>query len=183
MSDLFSMISAPAQRALSSLGIACVDDLVRHTRFQIESLHGMGKQTMVLIEAMLAASNLSYMDEADDQAVDEYIGKYVASVRDKLNQVRRVIRSSIPDAKEKISYGMPTYYYHENIIHFAGFAKHIGLYPSPSGVAGFEHALKQYTWSKGAIQFPLDEDLPIGLIADIAEYRMKAVKECLIRQA
>jgi RimJ/RimL family protein N-acetyltransferase len=76
-----------------------------------------------------------------------------------------------------MAYGMPSYYYHENIVHFAAFKNHIGLYPTPDGVEGFETELRGYTWSKGAIQFPVKDTVPMDLIKRITEYRMARSKK------
>jgi len=182
MTDLFLMISAPAQRALSSVGIKSIIDFTYHTRFEIENLHGIGKKVMILIEKYLESSNLKYMNETDNQEIDDYIDRFDDNVKLKLNEIRRAIRTCIPFVKEKMAYGMPTYYYHENVVHFAGYASHIGLYPNPSGVFSFEKEIDKYKWSKGSIQFPIDEKLPIELIIRITEYRIKEVINKILRE-
>ena len=182
MTDLFPMISAPAQRALSSVGIKTIIDFTYHTRFEIENLHGIGKKVMILIEKHLESSNLKFMNETDNQEIDEYIERFDDKVKTKLKEIRRAIRTCIPCAKEKLAYGMPTYYYHENVVHFAGYASHIGLYPNPSGVLSFEKEIDKYKWSKGAIQFPIDEELPIELIIRITEYRINEVIKKILRE-
>lgn len=103
--------------------------------------------------------------------IDEYIKKFDGEEKKKLIEIRALIRSLVPEAKEKISYGMPTFELHGNLVHFAGFAHHIGFYPAPSGIENFENRIAKYKHAKGSVQFPLDEPLPVDLIKDIVEYR------------
>lgn len=181
MNDLFDSIAAPAKRALVSIGIQDTKDICGHTRYEIEMLHGIGKNALVQIDRLLASAGLDYKDEADSPEVDTYIEGCEDLVKEKLYGIRKLIRSTIPKAKEKMAYGMPSYYYHENIVHFAAFKNHIGLYPTPNGVEGFETELRGYTWSKGAIQFPVKDTVPMDLIKRIAEYRMAEVKRSLLK--
>jgi uncharacterized protein YdhG (YjbR/CyaY superfamily) len=106
-------------------------------------------------------------------SIDAYIASFPEDVQEKLTSIRTLIRSIVPEASEKISYQMPTFYLNGNLIHFAAFSKHIGLYPAASGVAAFEPELDQYQHSKGAIQFPLSEPLPMELIERIVRYRVE----------
>ena len=100
--------------------------------------------------------------------IDEYIQKQDEAVQPLLNAIRDTIRAAIPNVAEKISYQMPTYWKGRNIIHFAAFKNHIGLYPSGEAPVVFVERLKDYKTSKGTIQFPLDRELPFDLIAEIA---------------
>ena len=100
--------------------------------------------------------------------IDEYIGAQDVAVQPRLNAIRDTIRSAIPNATEKISYQMPTYWKGRNIIHFAAFKNHIGLYPGGEAPVVFADRLKGYKTSKGTIQFPHDKELPLELIAEIA---------------
>jgi uncharacterized protein YdhG (YjbR/CyaY superfamily) len=97
-------------------------------------------------------------------------------VQARLRKIRATIRRGAPEAVEKISYGMPTFYLHRNLVHFAAFDHHIGFYPTPSGIARFLVELEGYKSSKGAVQFPHSEPLPLALIAQIVEFR---VAECV----
>jgi uncharacterized protein YdhG (YjbR/CyaY superfamily) len=181
MNDVFDMIAAPAKRALVSIGIQDTKDICGHTRYEIEMLHGIGKNALLQIDRLLASLKLDYQDEADSQEIDMYIEGCEELVKEKLYEIRKLIRGTIPKAKEKMAYGMPTYYYHENIVHFAAFKNHIGLYPTPNGVEGFETELRGYTWSKGAIQFPVKDAVPLDLIRRITGYRMEEVKRSIIK--
>lgn len=100
--------------------------------------------------------------------IDEYILKQDEAVQPKLNTIRDTIRAAIPDAVEKISYQMPTYWKGRNIIHFAAFKNHIGLYPGGEAPVVFADRLKEYKTAKGTIQFPLDREIPLDLITEIA---------------
>jgi uncharacterized protein YdhG (YjbR/CyaY superfamily) len=181
MNDVFDLIAAPAKRALVSIGVKDTKDICGHTRYEIEMLHGIGKNALLQIDRLLASLKLDYRDEADSQEVDSYIEGCEELVKEKLFEIRKLIRSTIPKANEKMAYGMPTYYYHENIVHFAAFKHHIGLYPTPNGVEGFETELRGYTWSKGAIQFLLKDTVPMDLIKRIAGYRMEEVKRSILK--
>jgi uncharacterized protein YdhG (YjbR/CyaY superfamily) len=104
--------------------------------------------------------------------IDEYIASHPEPVRQKLKALQELIRKTAPDALEKISYRMPTYYLNGNLVHFAAHKNHIGFYPTPSGVSAFKRELSKYESSKGAVQFPIDELLPIDLIEKIVKFRV-----------
>ncbi len=104
------------------------------------------------------------------KTIEEYIKRQPEQVQPFLRQVNTAIQSAIPTAKEKISWSMPTYWKKHNLIQFAAFKKHIGLYPGPEAVEAFAHKLTQYHTSKGAIQLPYDQPLPLELIAEIARW-------------
>ena len=106
------------------------------------------------------------------QSVDEYIAAQDETIQQKLNEIRTFRRYAIADAEERISWSMPTYRKDHNIIHFAAQKKHIGLYPGPEAVAYFSGKLDQagLLYSKGSIQIPYSDDLPLELIAEIADW-------------
>lgn len=104
--------------------------------------------------------------------IDEYIAKAEKEDREALMEFRRVIHEAAPDATEKISYQMPTFYLHGNLVHFAAFKGHYGFYPAPTGIEAFKEDLSKYKGSKGAIQFPKDKPLPIELIERIVKFRV-----------
>jgi uncharacterized protein YdhG (YjbR/CyaY superfamily) len=105
--------------------------------------------------------------------IDEYIATFPSEVQVILEKLRQTIRKAAPDATEKISYQMPTFYLNGNLVHFAAFKKHIGFYPAPSGITAFQDALMEYKTSKGAIQFPINEPLPFPLVKKIVAFRVK----------
>ena len=104
--------------------------------------------------------------------IDEYIKKFPEDIQGKLEKLRQVIGENAPDAVEKISYGMPTFYLNGNLVHFAAYSGHIGFYPAPSGIEAFKDELSLYKTSKGAIQFPINEELPLELIKKIVLFRV-----------
>ena len=106
------------------------------------------------------------------KTVDEYILAQDEGIRDQLLSIRSVLKSELPDATEKISWSMPTYWKGHNIIHFAAAKKHIGLYPGPEAVEHFAEKLDQAgcPYSKGAIRIPCSVELPLSLVAEIAAW-------------
>ncbi len=117
------------------------------------------------------------MNDTGKEAVNAYIAGFPEDVRSILIKLRKVIREAVPDAKETISYRMPTFKLNGNLVHFAAFKKHIGFYPTPSAITAFEKELTPYHTSKGAFQFPLDKPIPYELIEKIVKYRVKEISE------
>lgn len=114
------------------------------------------------------------MEEKDaaPTSIDDYIARYPESVQEILNRIRAIIREEAPEAREKISYQMPTFYLNGNLVHFGAFKAHIGLYPTPSGIDAFQEELSAYRGAKGSVQFPLDQPIPYELIRRIVQYRV-----------
>lgn len=114
------------------------------------------------------------MNEAQAAAanIDDYIAAFPAEVQDRLMAIRRAVRRLAPDAVEKMSYRIPTFALHGNLVHFAAFKHHIGLYPGTTAIEAFAEALAEYRTSKGAIQLPLDQSLPLPLIEKIVRFRV-----------
>lgn len=106
------------------------------------------------------------------ESIDEYILKFPPETQEILNMLRKVIKESAPDAKEKISYQMPTFVLHGNLVHFAAYKNHIGFYPTPSGIEAFKHELSEYKGAKGSVQFPIEKPLPYQLISKIVKFRV-----------
>ena len=104
--------------------------------------------------------------------IDQYLEGVPDEVRAALEELRATIRAAAPAATEKISYQMPTFYLNGNLVHFAAFKQHIGFYPTPSGIEAFKEKLAKYRSSKGAVQFPIGEPLPLALIAEIVRFRV-----------
>lgn len=119
------------------------------------------------------------------QSIDEYILSCTEEVRPKLQQVRETIRQAAPEAVEAISYAMPTFKLHGNLVHFAICKNHLGFYPAPSGLLAFPDEIAQYKNSKGAVQFPLDREIPFDLITRIVQFRRleNMTKAALKKQA
>ena len=110
------------------------------------------------------------------QTIDAYIAGFPEDVQAILQQVRRTIHEAAPEATEAISYQMPTFKLHGNLVHFGAFKNHIGFYPVPSGMAAFEEELAAYKQGKGSVQFPLNKPMPLDLIRRIVEFRVQESK-------
>jgi len=106
------------------------------------------------------------------ETIDEYLRQFPDNIREQLIILRNLIKSIAPEAKEIISWGMPTFYYHGNLVHFAANKNHIGFYPGADCVELFINDLGPYKHSKGAIQFPYGIDIPSHIIREIVLYRM-----------
>jgi uncharacterized protein YdhG (YjbR/CyaY superfamily) len=107
--------------------------------------------------------------------IDAYIRSYPKDVQAILQKIRSTIRQAAPDAEEAFKYRLPTFVLNgKNLVHFGGFAHHIGLYPTPSGMTAFRKELVPYVFSKGSIRFPLDKRIPYELVAKIVRFRVKA---------
>ena len=104
------------------------------------------------------------------ESIDAYIMAQPEHAQQYLKEVRNAIRAALPEAEERISWSMPTFWKGHNIIQFAGFKNHIGLYPGPEAVAHFGAKLEEYKTSKGTIQFLYSKPLPLPLIAEIAAW-------------
>ena len=102
--------------------------------------------------------------------MEQYIAEQDEAVRPYLNELRRILRAALPEAKEKISWSMPTYWKGRNIIHFAASKKHLGLYPGGEATEVFADRLKDYDVSKGTIRLPYVLPLPEDLIGEIAAW-------------
>lgn len=112
------------------------------------------------------------IEKPKPQTIDEYIAEFPPEIQNLLQRIRETIHQAAPDAEEKISYGMPTFYLEGNLVHFAAHKNHIGFYPFPSGIAQFEKELSVYPRSKGAVQFPYDQPIPFDLLQKIVEFRV-----------
>ncbi|OPJ64363.1 iron chaperone [Clostridium oryzae] len=105
------------------------------------------------------------------KSIDEYILQFSPEVQEILKTLRKVIKEAAPDAEEKISWGMPTFVLHGNLVHFAAYKNHIGFYPSPSGIDAFKEELSEYKGAKGSVQFPIKKLIPYELISKIVRFR------------
>jgi uncharacterized protein YdhG (YjbR/CyaY superfamily) len=112
------------------------------------------------------------------KTIDEYLACFPKEVQTLLQKIRMTIHQAAPGAEEKISYQIPTITLNgDYLIYFAGYKKHVGLYPAPLEDAELKEALSAYASGKGTVKFPLDQPIPFGLINKIVKYRMKKVME------
>lgn len=106
-------------------------------------------------------------------SVEQYIESFPKDLQLLLNQVRAIIKKNAPKAIESIAYGMPAYKTQgKPLVYFAAFKNHIGFYATPTGHEAFQEALSKYKQGKGSVQFPLDQPIPIDLIAEIVAFRV-----------
>ncbi|HEU5040601.1 MAG TPA: DUF1801 domain-containing protein [Gemmatimonadales bacterium] len=119
-------------------------------------------------------------DRAAPRTVDEYLAGLPGDVRKVLEQVRTAIRRAAPEAQESIRYQIPTFEQGGPLVHFAAHARHVGFYPTPSGIERFQAELSAYEGAKGSVRFPLDQPMPLELIGRIVRFR---VEENLSRAA
>lgn len=105
--------------------------------------------------------------------IDQYIAEFPEEIQSILEQIRTTIKKTAPAAKEAMKYGMPTFVYEGNLVHFAAFKNHFGFYPAPSGIEAFDKQTSQYKAGKGTLQFPIDQPIPYDLIVQIVQYRLQ----------
>ena len=105
-------------------------------------------------------------------SIDEYISNFPEDIQKILGELRAVIKKAAPEAEEKISYQMPTFFLKGNLVHFAAYKSHIGFYPTPSGIQAFQDELSMYEGAKGSVQFPISKPLPMKLISKIVKFRV-----------
>lgn len=110
-------------------------------------------------------------DKMTYASIDEYVAQFPPEIQEILQALRKVIKEAAPEAKEKISYQMPTFDLHGNLVHFAAYEHHIGFYPAPSGISAFQQELSPYKSAKGSVQFPIGRPVPYELIARIVRFR------------
>lgn len=118
------------------------------------------------------------MAKTNFQSIDEYIAACPPDSQDYLRQIRKLIHTLVPDAKERISYQIAAFERNgKNIIHFAGWKKHVSLYPVPAGSEAFERQIAKYVDGKGTLKFPLNEPLPIKLIERVIKLHLVVNKK------
>jgi uncharacterized protein YdhG (YjbR/CyaY superfamily) len=111
-------------------------------------------------------------NKAGFTSIDEYIATFPEEIQKILEEMRATIKASAPDAQEKISYQMPTFFLKGNLVHFAAHKNHIGFYPTPGGIQAFKHELAIYENAKGSVQFPIEKPMPLELISKIVRFRV-----------
>jgi len=105
--------------------------------------------------------------------IDDYIRIFPLNIQKILEQLRETIHEIAPEAKETISYGIPTFKLNGNLVHFAAFTNHIGFYPTSSAIDAFNKELALYKHAKGSVQFPINKPIPFDLVRKIVKYRVK----------
>jgi uncharacterized protein YdhG (YjbR/CyaY superfamily) len=105
--------------------------------------------------------------------IDEYIAGFDEEIQKTLNELRNFVKAEAPEATEKISYGMPTFYLKGNLVHFAAFKDHYGFFPSPSGIDEFEKELIPYRTGRGTLCFPFNKQIPWEILRKVIHYRVE----------
>jgi uncharacterized protein YdhG (YjbR/CyaY superfamily) len=113
------------------------------------------------------------MKPADFKSIDEYIATFPPEIQTRLCQLRAAIHKAAPEAEETISYQMPAFRQNGVLAYFAAFKNHIGFFPTAAGIEAFKDRLSGYKTSKGTVQFPLDQPLPLELVGEIVKLRVK----------
>ncbi|TGK59464.1 hypothetical protein EHQ27_00270 [Leptospira wolffii] len=121
--------------------------------------------------------------KTDYKDIDHYISTFPDDVQEILEGLRAFIQKNAPEAKEKISYQIPTFDFYGNLVHFAAYKNHIGFYPGAKAIRVFQEELKGFKTSKGTVQFPIEKPLPLGLIGKIVKFRVKENSESGKRKA
>lgn len=116
-------------------------------------------------------------DPAGEASIDAYHRGFPPAIRARLEEIRVAIREAAPQATETISYGMPAFRQHRVLVYYAAHARHIGFYPTPSAIKAFSAQLKGYVFSKGAVQFPVEDAMPLVLIQKMVKYRVAEENE------
>lgn len=105
--------------------------------------------------------------------IDQYISTFPIETQILMEKLREIIKKAAPKAEEVISYKMPAFKQNGVLVYFAGYKNHIGFYPTGSGIRAFQKEIADFKNSKGAVQFPLDKSLPVGLITKMVKFRVK----------
>lgn len=107
------------------------------------------------------------------QTIDEYIAGFPPAVQATLAKIRTTIKEAAPEAQETLKYKIPTFTLKGNLVSFAAYKNHIGLYPVPTGTQAFNKALSVYRAAKATVRFPLDQPIPFDLISQLVKFRVK----------
>jgi len=172
-------IAAPARRALAGVGIVRLEQLREMTEIEVAALHGMGPQALRALRDALAEAGWAFRAVSrteDASPFDAYLAGFEGEARAALDELLALLRAAVPGATETMSYGIPTLDLDgKHVVHFAGYPRHVGLYPTPSGMTAFDAELARYVRGKGSVRFPLGEPLPADLVRRIAAFRVAEV--------
>lgn len=117
-------------------------------------------------------SNFKIMNSILSKSIDEYIETFPKETQILLQKLRFIIKRAAPNSSEVISYKMPAFKQNKVLVYFAGYKNHIGFYPTGTGIEAFKNEFSSFKWSKGAVQFPLDQPLPEELITKIVTFKV-----------
>lgn len=112
-------------------------------------------------------------EEKEIKTIDEYLNQYPEEIQKMMKELRKIILEEVPFATEKISWQMPTFSFYGALVHFAAAKNHLGFYPTPSGVELFKKYLPHYKTTKGGVQIPYNQALPVDVIRLVLQFRVK----------
>lgn len=147
------------------------------TGFAIPPLNCRNSPLPLIAQSLnFTPTEIANMEKA--QNVEQYIANFSPEIQKQLRQIRSTIQLAAPAAVENISYGMPAYKLDgKPLVYFAGYKSHIGFYATPNGHSAFEKEFSKYKEGKGSVQFPLDEPMPLELIKEVVQFRIKNIRE------
>jgi uncharacterized protein YdhG (YjbR/CyaY superfamily) len=170
-------IGAPATRALERIGILTLQDLANHTTPELEALHGLGPKAMRILIDALAAKGMSCKPATATGSIDAYLESLPERSRASIEQIRLRVATVAPEAIEAIKYGMPTAAIQgRNILYYAAWKTHIGMYPIYRGSPDFEAALAPYRDKKDTVRFILSKPIPFDIVDLILENRISEMR-------
>jgi uncharacterized protein YdhG (YjbR/CyaY superfamily) len=105
--------------------------------------------------------------------IDQCIAQFPGEIQEKLQQLRQTIREAAPQAEEAISFRMPAFRLNGTLVYFAAFRDHISFFPTSSAITAFRSEISRYKTSKGTVQFPLDEPIPLDLVRKMVRFRVE----------
>jgi|SRR6185436_19111005 len=137
------------------------------------AVSGLARRSTIQRKRMRKSKTISHETKQAPKDIDEYIAGFPGDVQEILEKIRRTVKKAAPAAEETIKYQMPTFTLKGNLVHFAAYKNHIGLYPVPRGVEEFKNRLSAYAGEKSTLRLPLDKPIPTALIRDIVEFLVK----------
>ncbi len=176
-------LAAPARRALEHAGISTLKQLAERNEHELLALHGFGPATLPMLRNELRTVGLQFTtteknmrDQPKKPAnTEEYLAQLPADQRKALETLRKQILAAAPGAEEHFGYGLPGFKHNGHPMLYLGAAKkHVALYGSVP--VGFKERLKDFTVSKGAIQFTPEKPLPAGLVKDIVKAKVAEIE-------
>ncbi len=171
-------LAAPARRALEHAGISTLNALAERSEKDLLALHGFGPSTLPILRKALNAACLQFTPTINTMRdlpkkptnTDEYLEQLPADQRKVLETLRKQILAAAPGTEEHFGYGLPGFKHNGHPMLYLGAAKnHVALYGSVP--VGFKDRLKDFTVSKGTIQFTPEKPLPAALVRDIVKMK------------
>ncbi len=173
--NFLNSLPAPAKRALENYKITTLKKLTNYSESDILKLHGIGPSAIPILKNCLEKAGLSFnkLGKNNTDEIKEYISRFPKKTQSILNKIRKLILSADKNIIESISYGMPAYKFKKKpVMYFAAYENHIGIYATPNAHEEFKKELSEYKQGKGSVQFPLEREIPYGLIEKMLTYNL-----------